>query len=242
MTVIKFHGLLAKKFGSEIKLHLGNLKFLNSAIDSVRPGFINFLKEKEKNFQFYQVSKKSDQKIIEIFPSTLGSGFIASFFVGFIAFLLTSKWMVVFGLVYFTGLYKNPTFWKVIGYTLQVIGTILMFTPFAPLGFLLSIMGGIAVGYGNYLEAMQKIEKMKNNYRSQDASFGGDANIIAANGKSYIFNRTINLATQGSAVQIVYGKLKIGSKLIAINLKSTESSLVFDGEPWNSNEAIQIYG
>jgi predicted phage tail protein len=242
MTVIKFYGSLAKKFGSEIKLHIGNLKFLFSAIDSVKPGFINFMKEKEKNCQFYLMSKILKENVIEIFPSIAGAGIIAAFYaiIGFGGALLQSKIMMAFGLIYFTGLYKSPTFWKIVGYTLQVIGAILAFTPFAPLGFLLSILGGIAVGYGNYLEAMQNLEKMNKNQPKM--SGGGDASIVTANGKSYVFNRTINLATQGSIVPIVYGKLKIGSKLIAVNIKTTDSSLAFEGEAFNLNQFVEIYG
>jgi predicted phage tail protein len=234
MTVIKFHGSLAKKFGSEIKLHIGNLKFLFSAIDSVKPGFINFIKEKEKNCQFYSYSRKQDEKIINIFPSLIGFGRLFGNIFGFLLF-----GVIGFGIIKLLGWDKKPLFWKIVGYTLQVIGAIISFT-FPAVGFVISALGSIAVGYGNYLEAMQNLEKMNKNQPKM--SSGGDASIVTANGKSYIFDRTINLATQGSIVPIVYGKLKIGSKLIAANIKTTDSSLAFEGEAFNLNQFVEIYG
>lgn len=234
MTVVRFHGLLAKKFGSQIKLHLGNLNFLCSAIDSIKIGFINFIKEKEKNCQFFLISKKLNEKIIDIYPALIGSGNTFAYL-----FLATLFGIGGFGIIYAFGWHKSPTFWKIIGYTLQVVGFVLSF--WNPLiGFAISTLGGIAVGYGNYLEAMQALEKMR--AKQQKLSGGGDARIVDVYGKAYIFNRTINLATQGSQISIVYGKLKLGSKLISINVKSTNSNLAFDGEPWNSNEAAEIYG
>lgn len=239
MTTIVFHGLLAKKFGTKIKLHLGNLNFLHSAIDSLKPGFTNFIKQKEKDSQFYSISKKSKEKIIEIFPSIIGSGepFSTTVLIVLAIIAAVGTTIAVIGAIT-----KNPTLLRIGGYILQIVGLVLAFGAPWWVALIVGIMGSIATGYGDYLSAMEKLERMKAPQSDQQRlSSGGDASIVTAYGKTYVFSRMENLATQGSSVTIGYGKLKIGSKLISVSIKTTPSSYSLEEEIW-TNDLSQIYG
>lgn len=234
MTVVKFHGLLAKKFGSQVKLHLGNLNFLYAAIDSVKNGFVDFLKKCEKNSQFYSISKNTNENVIHICPAIVGFGPIAIPIYIIIALIVVGGAMAIIGAVT-----KNAALLRIGGYILQIAGLALSVSGSRWWGLLVSVIGSLATGYGDYISAMQKLEKMK---APQSQLYGGGgASSIDSNGRSYVFARTSNLATQGTAITIGYGKTKIGSKLISVAVKTTSSSVVFDGEVWE-NDLSEIYG
>jgi predicted phage tail protein len=229
MTVIKFHGLLAKKFGDELKLHLGSLNYLNSAIDAVKPGFINFLKKSEQNSQFYSVSKNLNENVINIYPCIIGSG--PAIPVIFAVLLVIGITVAAVGIAT-----KNATLLKIAGYIFAIASLI---APNPATFFLATILQAVASGYGNYLEAMQALQRMK--FPKQTLSSGGDASLVATNGKSYLFARTINMATQGTGVPIVYGKLRLGSKLILVSIKSCDSNKEFEEESWTYSN-LEAYG
>jgi predicted phage tail protein len=233
MTTVIFHGLLAKKFGSHVKLHLGNLNFLFVAIDAVKVGFLNFIKEKQKENQFYSFCTKREIKEIHIFPSLIGAGRNFGIILGFLMFGAIGG-----AIIWATGLYKSPLFWKIIGIMFQVAGMILnIFVPGA--GFVLQAIGTAIQAYGSVLEAEQKAEKYNNITRRLSA--GGGSAAIEIKGRSYVFDSFANLSKQGNLVTLGYGKVKVGSLLISTNVRNFETNSFFEKETSFTNENY-IYG
>jgi hypothetical protein len=74
----------------------------------------------------------------------------------------------------------------------------------------------------------------------QSIAVGGAASVIEAKGKSYIFNNYENVISQGAAIPVGYGKMKIGSKLINFNLKNYPTSVTFLTEIEN-NQNYSIF-
>jgi predicted phage tail protein len=233
MTTVIFHGLLAKKFGDRVKLHIGNLNSLFVAIDAIKIGFLNFIKEKQKQNQFYSYCVQGESKEIYIFPSLIGAGANFGIILGFLI-----GGFIGGAIIWATGLYKSPIFWKVIGIIFQVAGMIVNF--FMPgLGFVLQAIGSGIQTYGNILEAEKKAQKMK---ISRQIHAGGQAMGIEARGKSYNFNSSVNLQGQGKLVALGYGKMKVGSSLISISMKSFNPNLTFEDEVFKGDQNVQIYG
>lgn len=82
MTVIKFHGILKKIYGAELKLNLGNLNNVVIAIDSIKRNFrktLNDLLLKGKN---YSIEIDYKNKIINFVPALIGSGKVWNYIIG----------------------------------------------------------------------------------------------------------------------------------------------------------------
>lgn len=120
---------------------------------------------------------------------------------------------------------------RVFGYILQVIGFILMFTPFFWVGVGLSLLGAAMVGYGDYLAAMEKIK-----YDQAFVAVGGRSSALEAKARSYTFSNNMNIASQGSAVPIGYGLLLVGSFVTSVSLQSYNTNFNFS----NFNEKTNL--
>jgi predicted phage tail protein len=209
MTNVVIHGILGKKFGTSIKLKVGNFKFLVLAIDSIKNGFREEMMKLSKNGMNYEIIFNQNQ--VDIVPSIIGSG---------------------------------NTFYKIFGIILQVIGAILMFTPFWPIGMALSASGAALYGYGSKLEAIQKMEEMfaKMAEQQKGKAAGGGTKLTGGQGKSYAFGVDLNLSSQGSMVSIGYGKMKLGSNVIAVSMKHNPTNIDFEQNAISvSNNVLSLY-
>ena len=72
MTNVVIHGILAKKFGTSIKLKVGNFKFLVLAIDSIKNGFREEIVNLHKEGSGYEIIFNENQ--IDLIPIIAGSG------------------------------------------------------------------------------------------------------------------------------------------------------------------------
>jgi len=72
MTIIKIHGFLSKEFGAKIKMNLGSLNNVISAIDCIRNGFRKRIIELQS--QGYNFSIQKIKNEIHITPLIHGSG------------------------------------------------------------------------------------------------------------------------------------------------------------------------
>lgn len=113
-------------------------------------------------------------------------------------------------------------FMRFLGYVLQVVGFVLMFTPFFWVGIGLSVVGAGLTGYGEYLAAMEKIK-----YDQAYISVGGASSSAEAKGRSYVFSNRMNVASQGAIVPIGYGLLLTGSFVLNIALQSYNTNYSF---------------
>ena len=77
--------------------------------------------------------------------------------------------------------------------------------------------------------------------QSSAVAFGGATASIEAQGKSYVFSNKENLASQGSAIAIGYGKMKINSQVIHANVKTYSTNFNFNTEnEYISNDSYFI--
>ncbi len=94
---------------------------------------------------------------------------------------------------------------KTLGVILTIIGFVLMFTPFAPLGVAL-----FATGLQILLTPDPKIDRPKSD--------------VSGAKESFIFSSKANLAEQGIPVPVGYGRLRVGSAVIQSTIKSYPTS------------------
>ena len=239
MTTIKLYGLLAKKFGTTIKLHLGNLNFLISAIDSIKEGFRKKIKDLSECGYNYVVEKDSNTNTIHIIPLIGGAGktalIIVAIIVIIIAVIFTAGAALAGGAAAFTGggtaaaggVAATGSFATV------SIGGIAMSAGFAAQVGLFLLSTGLSMLY-NAL-TMPEMPGLENSSRST----GGATASSQAVGKSYIFTSGNNIATQGSSIPLGYGKMKIGSRLINFGIKNYPTSVTFLTEIENGqNDSI----
>lgn len=76
----------------------------------------------------------------------------------------------------------------------------------------------IAISVGLSYLAMKFLNKQDQKQSYQ--AVGGSASQASAAGKSNIFGNVVNTSTQGESIPIGYGRLRVGSKVIATSVKS----------------------
>jgi predicted phage tail protein len=77
--------------------------------------------------------------------------------------------------------------------------------------------------------------------RSSAIAIGGATATIEAQGKSYVFSNKENIASQGSAIPVGYGKMKINSQVIHANIKTYSTNYSFTNESeYVSNDSYFI--
>ena len=76
----------------------------------------------------------------------------------------------------------------------------------------------IAISVGLSYLAMKFLNKtdQKQSYQA----VGGSASQVSAGGKSNIFGNVVNVSSQGESIPIGYGRMRVGSKVIATSIRS----------------------
>lgn len=186
MTNIKLHGILAKDFGGEFKLHLDNINTLIDAIECNRSGFLkklNSLSQMGLNYCLVMdgqtvMDKKSlsskKPKRIDFVPIVCGQGVVAA----------------------------------VVGVAGLIAGAAL---PAGLLATALSIGGGIFLSAGLSMLLAPKPE-----FPDSVAS----ESTVSALTRSFAFANRANVAVQGVAVPVGYGRLRVGSQVIQGTVKT----------------------
>jgi predicted phage tail protein len=225
MTNVVIHGILAKKFGKSIKLRMGNIKSIISAIDSIKRGFRKELCELfHKNVCYEVVINKDNQNEIHFIPHIAGSG--ASGWKNFGIILSVISFILIF----------IPGF-QALSLGLQALIQTSLFT-----------VGALASAYGTKLEAMAKIqamyaqlaEQMKN--ASKDKHTGGNAKLVGGVGASYLFSNEVNFNTQGQIVRVGYGKMKAGTNTIGASIKNNPTNISMEDYASSiSNNIMPLY-
>jgi len=234
MTNVIIHGILAKKFGKLIKIRLGNIKSVVSAIDSMKRGFRKELCELFHEKVYYEIVINKDAlNEIHFIPCILGFG-------------------------------SGGGGWKILGYVLMVVAVILTIASmgaFAPVttamstwlfvgSLVVSTLGTLASVYGTKLEMTAKINalfaqlasQMKVNSSKKDTYAGGGTKLIGGAGSSYLFSNEVNFNTQGQIVRLGYGKVKTGTNTIGVSIKSVPMSVSLeDHASSTSNSVIRLY-
>lgn len=115
---------------------------------------------------------------------------------------------------------SGRSFAKVLAIILIVVGIVLMFIPgFQMLGMQLMLSGTQL--------AIAAFFPPKIKYPNTSGSTGGATLASVAAGKSYVFSSVNNLASQGSLINIGYGKLLVGSKIVNVSIKNYTTSQTF---------------
>jgi predicted phage tail protein len=224
MTNVIIHGILAKKFGKSIKLKIGNLKSIVSAIDSMKQGFRRELCELfHENVCYEVVINKDKQNEIHFIPYVAGSGSGGWKIFGYILQVIAVVIMFVPGLQFLGG-----WLWAI--------------------SLSIATLGAVATAYGTKLETMAKIqayyaqlaEQMKN--ASKDKHTGGGAKLVGGAGASYLFSNEVNFNTQGEIVRIGYGKMKAGTNTIGVSIKNNPVNVSLESYASSiSNNILPLY-
>lgn len=225
MTNVIIHGILAKKFGKSIKLRVGNIKSIVSAIDSMKRGFRKELCELFNEKVYYNIIiSKSEQNEIHFIPCLLGFG---------------SSFYKIFGWIL-----------MVVAIAIQVIPVVgqIFGSWAATVAWSLITLSALSGAYGAKLDAMAKIqamyaqlaEQMKN--ASKDRSTGGGTKLIGGAGASYLFSNEVNFNSQGQIVRIGYGKMKAGTNTIGVSIKNTPTNISLEDYASSiSNNIMPLY-
>ena len=214
MTNVVIHGILAKKFGTSIKLKVGNFKFLVLAIDSIKNGFREEMMKLSKNGMNYEIIFNKDR--VDIIPAIAGSGSTFYQILGVILQIIGYALIIIFGWTGVAG----------------VIGQGLVF------------LGSGLYAYGSRLEAIEKMENLFARMAEQQKgkAAGGATKLTGGKGKSYAFGADLNLSSQGSIVSIGYGKMKMGSNVIGASVKNNPTNIDFEQSAISvSNNVLSLY-
>jgi predicted phage tail protein len=214
MTIIRLHGILAKKFGSVIKLHIGNLNQIISALDSIKTGFRKEINRISQEGGHYCIERDSDS-VVHILPFLCGfkGGFLTILLIVAIVVIVVVITVVTLGTgglaasTLLTGATAGGSF------TALSVATFLAFQ--IALGVLISVLT-----YKEPKEATLKVE----------ASVGGASGGTEAVGKSYTFSNLNNAEAQGVSIPLGYGKMRIGSRVINVSIKDYPTNYKFEDE------------
>ena len=217
MTIIKLHGILAKKFGSIIKLYLGNLNQVILAIDSIKPGFRSEIKKLSENGGHYTL-QKDDDSTLHIIPFLCGLGRTLMIIVAVIVIIVVAVATLGAGLGASALFFGTTTVAGVAG--VATVGSVMAFLAFqVALGVLISAI----------MFKPPEVGKMKDPAQAEYVTGGASIGAEAA-GKSYVFSNINNAETQGSSIPLGYGRMKIGSKIINVSTRSYPVSYRFEDE------------
>ena len=234
MTTIVFHGLLAKKFGKKIKVHLGRLNDFVPAIDAIKSGFRQFLLKLNANNQDYTAHLEKNGTEIHLVPSITGSGktlmivvavvliIVACIVAWYLApYLGTSFLGTLTGTAAFTGGMS----------TIAGIGVVAVGVAFT-VGVNLLITALTMPKAPGSSEATGKAAMMAN---------GGSTSTLDSNARSFVFDNLQNNASQGNAVPIGYGRMKVASNVISVSMKNYSLDQFFSNEAFGSSVGIKMY-
>lgn len=226
MTTIRLHGILAKKFGATIKLYLGNLNQVVSAIDSIKSGFRQELKKISETGGQYCVQRDSDS-VVHIVPFLCGfGGFMRALLIIAIVVVVVVITMVSFGVggMGASTLLTGMTAGTAATTTALSIATALAFN--MALGVIFSVL--------MYKPPTASLSK------GNEVSIGGASAGVEAQGKSYVFSNLNNAETQGSSIPLGYGRMKIGSRIINVSIKDYPTNYKFEDET-TINQAQSVF-
>jgi predicted phage tail protein len=192
LRTIRLYGKLGAKFG---RVH----RFaVNSAAEAVRamcsqfPGFETYLVESKQRNEGYAVfyGKKNLVKDELHYPAGNDDIRIAPALFG-------SK--------------KGGVLNLIVGFVLVVIGVILLFTPFAPVGTVF-IQMGVGMMIGGVIQMLMPGPNMG----------GMGAFERSKNKPSYHFNGPVNTEAQGHPVPLLYGRMTTGSAVISAGIMTED--------------------
>jgi predicted phage tail protein len=128
--------------------------------------------------------------------------------------------------------------WKWIVTAILVVAAIVCFVLGQPGLGMMFLNAAFTMGQAAYM-AMKKPPSPA----ETSESIGGATYTSEASGKSYIFNNKQNTSSQGSIVDLGYGKFKTSSKIIAISVKTYPSNITFveESDILLNAEKINIY-
>lgn len=225
MTVVKLHGILAKKFSPTIKINIGRMSDIVHCIDCVKDGFREFLKRLSEKGQNYCIEKGENSEI-HILPLLAGSGRVGMIIAAVILIVIAVVLTILFppaGVAAFSAMLS-------MGAGLTGAAAVTMF------------IAGTLFYAGVQLAIQAALMKTPSQQKQENRSTGGGSIATQAQGKSYIFQNNPNSTTQGGQIPIGYGRFKTGSDLIAISVKNYSTNSSFDQESSLENlNYVNIY-
>lgn len=219
MTTIVIHGILGKIFRKKLNLHLGRINDFVNAIDSICNGFRLKMKELGEKGYNYAYEYDEEKKELNIIPFVGGSGKTVMIIVAVVIIILA----IIFAP------YTIGAFASLLGSSgsagaaIVAAGGALTFAQAAGV-YLVSTL--FLTGVSLLIQGLM-IDPLKTPQAELKAT-GGAVMASSAAGKSYIFSGSRNIATQGTSIPVGYGKMKVGSRLIHLSLKSYSTSSTFE--------------
>jgi predicted phage tail protein len=232
MTTIVIHGILGKLFRKTFKLHLGRMNDFVNAIDSICKGFRLKLKElSEKGYNYaYDYDEKT--KELNVIPFIGGSGKTVLIIIACIIIVL-AIFLAPLAIGGFAALFGST---GAAGAAAAAAGTLTIAAQLGTFVIGTLFMTGISMLIqGLMMETLKQPE-------AELKAVGGGTSVSAAAGRSFVFSGSRNIASQGTSVPVGYGKMKVGSRLISLSIKSFPTSLSFESaSSSNSVNSINIY-
>lgn len=196
---VKIHGLLASFFGDVVKINISNINNIINAIDCIKSGFRKKMKELlEKGYNYDLVYDKENENCIHIIPLISGSGRVAMYIIGAILIVIAVVMMFVPGLQPASG---------------------------ALLTFVVTTL--FSTGVSLIITAATLPKTPQAETRQSYQNIGGSVLTKGVDGQSFIFSNEYNSGSQGSAIPLGYGKLKIGSRILQSTIFSYEMNQQF---------------
>jgi predicted phage tail protein len=195
-TQIYIHGILAKKFGKHFSGFVKDAYSAIKLIDANKNGFFKALMDLNKKNIFYTIV--CDGKIIENENDFLEKRNI--------------KTINIMPLIVGSGAAVAIAIGLAVGGKLTLMGTIVAGLVNA------AISTAISLGISFLMSAINK--QASPQISQQKIAVGGATAFIESKGKSYIFSNKQNLTSQGSAIPVGYGNMKVSSNLILASIKN----------------------
>jgi predicted phage tail protein len=214
MTKISIHGILGKKFGKSFFIKINTAASAIKAIDANKEGFIQEIKKlSEKGFNYFVVI---DGQFAENENEFIENKKIKT--IDIVPSICGSGGAVV----------SWATSTAVADFTIgQAVSAFLINA---------AISAAISIGISFIMNALQKQTEPP---RTAGAvAVGGVTSMLEAQGKSYVFNNMQNIASQGSALPIGYGRFKVASYLIEANIKNYGSNESLNSQFSTTNLSI----
>jgi predicted phage tail protein len=213
-TQIHIHGILAKKFGKHFSGFVKDAYSAIKLIDANKNGFFKALMDLNKKNIFYAIV--CDSKVIENENDFLEKRNIKT--INIIPLIIGSGMAIALAIGFAA---------KSLGATIAaaVINTI--------------ISTAISLGVSFLMSAINK--QASPQISQQKIAVGGATAFLESKGKSYIFSNKQNLVSQGSAIPVGYGKMKISSNLIFASIKNYSTNQSSQDEfKLNSSSSILL--
>ena len=208
MTKIFLHGLLAKEFGRSFEMEISRVKDVIKAINANFDDFQNRINQLASEGLHYIIiaDNKKIQDLNELEIKNI-------FKVIEIVPLIVGSGIVAIGTAVITGVAALGGAAAVTAATAFLAGGILGTFTAALVGGL--VLSAITIGLQMLLAPKpEKPEAIKS--------------ATSAVKESYSFSNKANITSQGSAVPIGYGRLKVGSQVVQYTVKSYQSQIKFD--------------